>query len=388
MKKFFATLLIVAGFTAIVYAAVQTFDGAGKYIMSDFENHDVAKQRAQMRAERDAQKKAGVALKIFSRSVNAKLTDDEISAVTNNIISISDLTIEPVPFEVNGVAGVMYTATLKAQIDTDGIYAWLKCDDTDKVTIIRQNNGLQTALDNNDEQAEALKSRYSNATPTERQQIKTESERVDKNFLSLKKRLEGAKLIGSGDYDGAIKLFDEAEKLTPDAADIYILRGIAYSRREDYILAARDYTRAIQLTPNDADAYNYRGLLYERLQNYQQAFNDFDKAIELNPNDAAAYEGRGRVHQIREEYSAAVNDFTRAIQLNPNHARTYLQRGLAYQYLKNYPRAIADFDRVIELNPTNAVAYRLRGICNKILGDDTKAQADFDKAKELGYEVK
>ena len=39
---------------AIVGAAVQIFDGAGQYIMSDFEKHDIAKQRAQKRAERDA----------------------------------------------------------------------------------------------------------------------------------------------------------------------------------------------------------------------------------------------------------------------------------------------------------------------------------------------
>ena len=70
----------------IVGAAVEIFNGEGKYIMSDFENHDIAKQRAQQRAEKDAQKKAGVALKTFSRSINSELTDNEVSAVTNNII--------------------------------------------------------------------------------------------------------------------------------------------------------------------------------------------------------------------------------------------------------------------------------------------------------------
>ena len=108
---------------AIVGSTVEIFDGIGQYIMSDFENHDIAKQRAQQRAERDAQKKAGVALKTFSRSINSELTDDEILAVTNNIIKVSDVEIVPVPFEAEGEAGLMYRATLKATIDTDGIYA-------------------------------------------------------------------------------------------------------------------------------------------------------------------------------------------------------------------------------------------------------------------------
>ena len=51
----------------------------------DFEDHDIARQRAQQRAEYDAQKKAGVALKTFSSTINFELTDDEVSAVTNNI---------------------------------------------------------------------------------------------------------------------------------------------------------------------------------------------------------------------------------------------------------------------------------------------------------------
>ena len=123
---------------SLVGAAVEIFDGAGQYIMSDFENHDIAKQRAQQRAERDAQKKAGVALKTFSRSINSELTDDEISAVTNNIIKVSDVEIVPVPFEAKGEAGIMYRATLKATIDTDGIYTWLELDDKEKVTILNQ----------------------------------------------------------------------------------------------------------------------------------------------------------------------------------------------------------------------------------------------------------
>lgn len=124
-RRTLTALLIVAGlFTAaVVGAAVQIFDGAGQYIMSDDGNHEFGKKRAQQRAERDAQKKAGVALKTFSRSINSELTDEEVSAVTNNIIKVSDVKIVPVPFEAEGGASLMYRATLKATIDTDGIYA-------------------------------------------------------------------------------------------------------------------------------------------------------------------------------------------------------------------------------------------------------------------------
>ena len=73
----------------------------------------------------------------------------------NNIIKVSDIKIVPVPFEAEGEAGLMYRATLKAEIDTDGIYAWLKRDDEDK--IIQQNDSLQDAIQKNDKQIEDLR---------------------------------------------------------------------------------------------------------------------------------------------------------------------------------------------------------------------------------------
>jgi len=130
MKKFVRralTIVLIVFFAlsaAIVGAAVKIFDGTGQYIMNNDGNHEFGKKRAQQRAERDAQKKAGVALKTFSRSINSELTDEEVSAVTNNIIKISDLKIVPVPFEAEVEAGLMYRATLKATIDTDGVYSW------------------------------------------------------------------------------------------------------------------------------------------------------------------------------------------------------------------------------------------------------------------------
>ena len=90
MRKFLSALIIVVCVltTAIVGAEIKTYSGTGRYVMSDFENREVAKQRARYRSEKDAQKKTGVYVKSFSRSLNSELTDEQISAVTNQITSI------------------------------------------------------------------------------------------------------------------------------------------------------------------------------------------------------------------------------------------------------------------------------------------------------------
>ena len=76
MQKFFrralTALLIVAGlFTAtIVGAAVQMFDGKGEWHTSDAETEQMAKTRAQQRAQLDAQKKAAFISRLFrARSI-------------------------------------------------------------------------------------------------------------------------------------------------------------------------------------------------------------------------------------------------------------------------------------------------------------------------------
>ena len=265
---------------AIVDAAVQIFDGAGQYIMSDFENHDIAKQRAQQRAERDAQKKAGVYMKNFSRTVNAMITDDEISAVTNNIIKVSDVKIVSVPFEANGEAGIMYRATLKAKIDTDGIYSWIKRDEKERVTIIQQNNSLQDAIVKNDKQIEDLKEKYNHATSkSEKDRIRKQMNYVDREFLANQKNDNGLKLYYSQNYEDAIKFYKEAIELNPNYKWSYNNRGNIYRERKLYDKALADYNKNIQLDQNDKYPYASRGCLYTELKNYEQALKDFNKAI-------------------------------------------------------------------------------------------------------------
>ena len=251
---------------AIVGATVEIFDGIGQYIMSDFENHDIAKQRAQQRAERDAQKKAGVALKTFSRSINSELTDDEILAVTNNIIKVSDVEIVPVPFEAEGEAGLMYRATLKATIDTDGIYAWIKRDDKEKVAILNQNNELQDAIAKNDKQVEDLKEKYNRATSqSEKDKIRQQMNDADRDFLANQKREEGLKLYYKRNFADAIKYFNEAINLNPNFDWAYISRGNAYYYSRQYERAIQDYDKAIQINPNHVKAHRLRNLCYQAL---------------------------------------------------------------------------------------------------------------------------
>lgn len=298
LRRTLAALLIVVGLltTAVVVAAVQMFDGKGEWHTSDAETEQMAKARAQQRAQLDAQKKAGVYLKTFSRSVNLELVDDEISAVTNNIIEIvGDVHFDKkiIPLSDNQTT-ILYTATLKAKIDPEGIYDWVRRDEQNKVTIVEQNTHLQDAIQKNDELAASLTEQYNRATSQgERDKIRKQMNQADRDFLANQKFQEANKLFFGDRHSNSFQISKETvERLI------------------------KLYTEGLELNPNDAKAYFNRDTHYSMLEQYNKAIEDYDKAIQLEPDTFAFYYNRGIVCDDLERYEQAVQDYTKAIELN------------------------------------------------------------------------
>ena len=154
MKTFLVVILVAASLliAAPVSASLQTFEGVGEYVMSDFESFDVAKLRAQQKAVRAAQEKAGAYLKTYSRSADSELLD-EISAVTANIIQVTNVRYELQPLE----QGVFIKATVTATIDSDEITKWLDRPESERKAIIAQDKDLQKEIAARDRELAELK---------------------------------------------------------------------------------------------------------------------------------------------------------------------------------------------------------------------------------------
>ena len=369
---------------SVAHAEVKTYVGTGKYIMSDFENQNIAQQRAIDRALRDAQRQSGEYLQTYSRSINGKLTNDEISTITNNIVEVLEANCIPQPFEQNGESGLMYKATVKVKIDTNGVRAWLKRDEQDRATLVNQNKAEQQADDTNDLQVEDLRKRAQNATTdAERERIRAEYQQADNEFLANQKYKEGNRLAFQGNYSNAIPLYNEAIKLNPQYEEAYINRGNCYRYLKNYDAAIADYSKAINLNPNEAAYYSNRGNSYYKIQKYTQAMADFNKAIELNPKFWRTYYNRGLLYYDLEKYKEAIADYTKLIKIKSNYVLAYDNRGVAYYKMNDYNAAAADFTKAISLNPTEPLYYYHRGLSYDKMENYSAAIADFTKAIEL-----
>ena len=383
MKKFLSAALIVGSLLTApsAEAEVKSYDGVGEYIMSDFETPDVAKQRAKMYAERNACEKAGVYIKSYSRSENLELVADEIETMTNGILKVLSVEYKLVPLEQHG--GIMYRATVVAEIDTDEVNAWINRGANERESLVEKNRELQRQLDEQEKLIAELKKRAESQNPATNEQLQREFVEADKIFMSNVKLEEGnrAVLINSDEaYAQAYRAWSEAIELNPNNALAYEARGyycVYYTK--DYAQAIADYTRAIELDPNNADNYHFRGVSFLESGDVDSAKSDFEQALKLNPKMSQSLGELAFIYSSRDPIKAI--DFAeRALAVDERNWRALYSRGMSLFAMHNYEMALEDGLRAIELGCGDA--YQLVGDSYGMLGLRDEAEKYWQLAVE------
>ncbi|MDF5710166.1 MAG: tetratricopeptide repeat protein [Nostoc sp. S4] len=191
---------------------------------------------------------------------------------------------------------------------------------------------------------------------------------------------EGVNKYDEGNYEGAVKDFNQLIELEPQNALAYNKRGDAYYRLGDYEQAQADSSQAILLNPQDANPYYDRGFALYELAKYKEALADYTQAIKLNSQNAYAYYGRGLARVQLKDRKGALGDFSKAIAIKPEYTDAYLQRGILRRRLELRQAAIQDFDAIIKINPSDARAYYQRGLTQVINKQKYAALQDYSDA--------
>ena len=294
MKKFLAAFLAAGTllFASNVNAEIRVYEGTDEYIMSEFETPDVAKQRAKQKAERMAIEKAGVFIESTTEVANMMVTKDEIITMTGGILKlVENPTYQMIPLE-NGET-FRVRATVKAQIDTDDITKWLNRGAGERSEIVKQNQELQRAIDEQDRQIAELKSKLANAgSAQDREKISEQFAAEDKTFMANQKLQDALKFYYAGNLNGAMNACTESLSLNSNSTLAYSLRGTIYYQLGQYQNAISDLSQAAAFNSSDEKIFYNRALAHIKLQNYRAAVEDFTVAIQINPNDADAYYNR------------------------------------------------------------------------------------------------
>jgi tetratricopeptide (TPR) repeat protein len=97
------------------------------------------------------------------------------------------------------------------------------------------------------------------------------------NYRLANKHLE------DGDYEDALKVFDEVLASTPDYKEAHLGRALTLMQMGSYGQSHQAFARVLQLDSDFAQAYANRGILNDRMGRYEDALSDYKKALTLNP---------------------------------------------------------------------------------------------------------
>ena len=386
-KKFLKAILATIAASNLIFssanAEIRNYDGVGEYIMSDFETPDVAKQRAKLYAERNAQEKAGVYIKSYSKSENFELVDDEIITMTSGILKVINVDYKILPMEEYG--GIMYRATILASIDTDKVDEWINKGVSERESLVEKNIELQKQLAEQEELIKRLKAEAENKkSPESREKLQQEFSAADKIFMSNIKLEEGDRLnlvIADWAYEKAVECWTEAIELNPNNFLAYESRGYYFHLGSvgRFSEAIDDYTHAINLRPSIADNYFYRGETYMNLGEIELAKSDFERALGLNPQMSGALGELAYIYTLSDPLKA-IEYADRALDYNNRNWRAYYSRGLALFTLHNYEAALEDAKSALDWGCGDA--YQLIGDCYGMLGLRNEAEKYWELAKD------
>jgi tetratricopeptide (TPR) repeat protein len=227
---------------------------------------------------------------------------------------------------------------------------------------------------------------------------------LDRSDLSDADRAQALKFRGralhqSGKLNAAIGDFDEALKLAPKDAELYMRRGWTAYDEHDYDHVVALAGEALKLDPNDAGAYDLLGAAGAMTNNLGMAKAAYDKAIELKPANVLARYHRYQLYRAVHAQREALQELEDLLRLQTSDLDTAYTRDegkpLSYRTLARKERAgllelmgrIAEaekaYDEFVRVEP-GPFSYGWRAGFRMLQNQHDLAQADLDKA--LSYD--
>ncbi len=126
---------------------------------------------------------------------------------------------------------------------------------------------------------------------------------------------KGYNLARQGEYDEAIKAYDEAIRLDPKYVNAWYAKGNNLNNLGRYHEAIEAYDETIRLDTKYENAWYAKGVVLRKQGKYDEAIEAYDEAIRLNPQDANAWYAKGYALKLLGRTTEADAAFAKAKEL-------------------------------------------------------------------------
>jgi tetratricopeptide (TPR) repeat protein len=167
-------------------------------------------------------------------------------------------------------------------------------------------------------------------------------------------------------FQVGIDVITDGMRVKPDAAKLYLARGVLYVQLADYEKAEADFERAHELDPNQSLSSAAQGLAAVQQNDIGKALDAVQKKLAKKPDDAyllylqADFLTQKGVDPGTPEFQKAMQSAKRAVALQPTLASARAVLAKLYLQTGQYPDAIAQCRKALEIDPKDqTTVYRL-----------------------------
>lgn len=174
-------------------------------------------------------------------------------------------------------------------------------------------------------------------------------------------RDQGIELMAQGDYEGAIKLFDEGLHLSLGSVkemeiDLCYYKAAAQYAAGQFNDAVATYSALIRYDKDNYAPYFMRGSIYANEGEIGDACKDYDKACELKKDYELYLEIFDNLDALGYR-TQAMKYLDEALEVKDNSANGYMYRGQIYYKMGMYEQSMAELNESVKKGCEKAKVY-------------------------------
>lgn len=163
-------------------------------------------------------------------------------------------------------------------------------------------------------------------------------------------------------FEVGIDMVNVGLKESPDAARLYVARGILYIQLAQYEKGEADFQTAMRLDPSQSSGAVAQGMAQVQQSNLDQALATTNAQLKSHPQDAFLHYMKAQILVQKgvsvgsEEFKEAIAEAVRATQINPDFALARDVLGNLYLKSGQLTLAIEQCRLALHANPSNQEA--------------------------------
>ena len=118
-------------------------------------------------------------------------------------------------------------------------------------------------------------------------------------------------------YDKLLVLFKKALEINDKDVDLYVVCGILYNMKNEFVQSSIEIYKALKLKPDDASLWNKYGATKANNGNYQDAIIAYEQALQLKPNYVRVYANLGIAYSNSGKFDEAIKCYITSLLINP-----------------------------------------------------------------------